>query len=244
METLPIAFLHPEGRPRFPHAARALASPNGLLAAGGALTPEWLLAAYARGIFPWFSPGEPILWWSPSPRCVFRPGGVHVSRRLHRQLRQWPWQVVADRDFAAVIDACAAPRASGAGTWIGADMRAAYLRLHALGHAHSIEVRAADGALVGGLYGVAVGRVFCGESMFSARSGGSKVALLALSRRLREWGWSLLDAQVPNPHLLRLGAQMLPRPRYLELLAAGLDAGAPPGSWHAHWTPLRAPDLA
>lgn len=242
MSHLPIAFLQPGGAPEFPSPARALTAPNGLLAAGGDLSPEWLLAAYARGIFPWFSAGEPILWWSPDPRCVFRTNKVHASRRLRRQLRQSDWSVSADNSFREVIEACAAPRGDGQGSWLTPPMIDAYCELARLGHAHSIEVR--HGArLVGGLYGVATGRVFCGESMFSAESGGSKVALLALARVLAQWGWPLLDAQVPNRHLFRMGAQMMPRVEYLATLAALQEPAQAAGSWQNAWPLARACDL-
>src|SRR5690606_29028750 len=162
----------------FPPAALALREPDGLLAVGGDLSPRRLLNAYRGGIFPWYSDGQPILWWSPDPRLVFRTDAVRLSSRFRRSLRRCDWRVRADTDFAAVIAACAdSPRLGQSGTWITASMRAAYLRLHQLGHAHSIEVWDRQGRLAGGLYGVAVGRMFFGENMFSAYSGGSKVAL-------------------------------------------------------------------
>ena len=150
----------------FPPPERAMAEPNGLLAAGGDLTPPRLLQAYRQGIFPWFAPGQPILWWCPDPRTVVRPADLHVSRSMRKVLRQGRLRVEYDRDFAAVISACAAPRAGAGGTWITPKMQAAYIELHRLGHAHSVEVYQDDG-LVGGLYGIALGRVFFGESMFS-----------------------------------------------------------------------------
>ncbi|MGN6112300.1 MAG: leucyl/phenylalanyl-tRNA--protein transferase [Luteimonas sp.] len=220
----------------FPPATAALREPDGLLAAGGDLSPQRLLNAYAHGIFPWYSQGQPILWWSPDPRMVFRTGGVHLSRRFRRTLRSLPWVATADTAFDAVVAACASiPRAGQRGTWITTDMRAAYGALHRLGHAHSVEVR--DGAgpdggeLVGGLYGVAVGRMFFAESMFSARSGGSKAALAALAARLDGWGWPLLDAQVENPHLRSLGAEVWPRDRFLGEVARLTAKDAPAGAW-------------
>jgi leucyl/phenylalanyl-tRNA--protein transferase len=211
----------------FPPAESALREPDGLLAMGGDLTPRRLLNAYAHGVFPWFSEGQPILWWSPDPRTVFRSDGVHLSDRTRRQFRHGDWRIVADRDFDAVIAACAtAPRPGQDGTWITPGMQAAYGELHRLGHAHSIEVRDGGDRLVGGLYGVAIGRMFFGESMFSAESGGSKAALAGLAHRLRAWGWPLLDAQVGNPHLATLGAEAWPRPRFL---AAVADRCALPG---------------
>lgn len=210
------ALLDPDPGAPFPDPATALREPDGLLAIGGDLSPRRLLAAYASGVFPWYSEGQPLLWWSPDPRTVFTTDGVHLSSRFRRQLRHSDWSVVADHAFDEVLQACAtAPRAGQRGTWITAAMCEAYARLHALGHAHSIEVLDGDGRLVGGLYGVALGRMFFGESMFSARSGGSKVALAALARVLHGWGWPLLDAQVENPHLRRMGARQWPRTHFL-----------------------------
>ena len=228
----------------FPPAGTALREPEGLLAMGGDLSPQRLLNAYAHGVFPWFSDGQPILWWSPDPRTVFRTDGVHLSARMRRELRRSEWRIVADRDFGAVIAACAsAPRPGQDGTWITRDMQAAYCGLHRLGHAHSIEVRD-GGRLVGGLYGVAIGRMFFGESMFSAESGGSKVALAALALRLREWGWPLIDAQVGNPHLDTLGAEAWPRPRFLAAVAEACAQPGRPGSWAGTFATLPAPALA
>ena len=228
----------------FPPAGTALREPDGLLAMGGDLSPQRLLNAYAHGVFPWFSDGQPILWWSPDPRTVFRTDGVHLSARMRRELRRSEWRIVADRDFGAVIAACAsAPRPGQDDTWITRDMQAAYCGLHQLGHAHSIEVRD-GGRLVGGLYGVAIGRMFFGESMFSAESGGSKVALAALALRLREWGWPLIDAQVGNPHLDTLGAEAWPRSRFLAAVAEACAQPGRPGSWAGTFGTLPAPALA
>ena len=225
------ALLDPQ-RLEFPPPEHALREPDGLLAVGGDLSPQRLLAAYRRGIFPWFGEGDPILWWSPDPRCVFRTDALHVPQRLLRSLRRSRWTLSLDTAFAEVINACAAPRADAAGTWITPTMRAAYLRLHELGHAHSFEVR--DGTrLIGGLYGVAVGALFAGESMFSASSGGSRTALLAAVRLLARWGWPLLDAQVANPHLLRMGAIELPRRDFLDSVAVLAAAEGRPGPWGA-----------
>lgn len=213
----------------FPDPRSALTAPNGLLAFGGDLSPARLLAAYRQGIFPWFSAGEPILWWSPDPRCVLRTECLHIHRSLRRQLRGRHWRVSVDHAFEQVIRACAAPRAGDSGSWIVPAMIDAYLQLHRLGHAHSVEVWD-DARLVGGIYGVAVGRLFCGESMFSAESGGSKVALIALARLLHGWDFPLIDAQVSNPHLLGLGALELPRAAFLaqvrELSLQTFDATA------------------
>lgn len=231
---------HDPGSP-FPPVEAALAEPDGLLAFGGDLSPQRLLNAYAQGIFPWFSEGEPILWWSPSRRAVFRSDGVRLSSRSRRSLRKSNLRVRADTAFDAVIEACAhrpRPRQSG-GTWITGAMIAAYARLHRLGHAHSIEVFDGD-ELVGGLYGLAVGRMFCGESMFSARSGASSLALAALARRLQAWGWPIIDAQVPNPHTRSLGVETWRRDDYLLALAGLRDAPAEPGNWSARFGELQA----
>lgn len=217
MTRLPIPLIQPGSPPLFPSVREALIEPNGLLAVGGDLGVERLLAAYAHAIFPWFGEGEPIMWWSPDPRCVFRTDALHVSRSLRRHAHGSNWTLTTDRAFSDVIRACAAPRDCHPGTWIIDDMIQAYTRLHALGHAHSIEIWD-DDTLVGGLYGVMIGRLFCGESMFSARSDGSKVALLGLCRLLREHGCPLLDAQVSNPHLLSMGATLMPRTEFVHKL--------------------------
>ena len=217
----------------FPPPAQALRDPDGLLAIGGDLSPRRLLNAYAAGIFPWFSAGQPILWWSPDPRMVFRTDALRLSSRFRRQLRHGDWQVRADSAFDAVVAACAtSPRPGQDGTWITAGMRQAYGRLHRLGHAHSIEVFDGD-TLVGGLYGVAIGRMFFGESMFSGRSGGSKVALAMLAAFLREHGWPLLDAQVENPHLLSLGAERMDRPAFLAAIRVLATQPGLDGDWRA-----------
>ena len=228
----------------FPDATTALQVPDGLLAMGGDLSPERLLNAYRHGIFPWFSEGQPILWWCPDPRMVFRTDGVRLSSKFRRQLRSSTWTVRADSAFDRVIAACAdMPRAGQRGTWITADMRAAYTRLHQLGHAHSVEVF--DGEqLVGGIYGVAVGRMFFGESMFSAQSGGSKVALAALARQLHGWGWPLLDAQVDNDHLVSLGAELWSRPKFLRSIAALATRPGMVGSWTERFGTRGARELA
>jgi leucyl/phenylalanyl-tRNA---protein transferase len=222
----------------------ALVEPNGLLAWGGDLHPTRLLNAYRHGIFPWYSSGEPILWWSPDPRAAFETATFRLHRRFRRSLRDSAWQVRADSDFAAVVAACArSPRRGQRGTWITAEMQAAYCELHRLGHAHSVEVH--EGArLVGGLYGVATGSVFCGESMFSVESGASKVALGALCRWLHAAGIELLDAQVENPHLETLGAILIDREAYLRRLALPAPALAAPGSWAGRLAPLSAGELA
>ena len=194
------------------------ASAEGLLAVGGDLSPERLLLAYSLGIFPWYGRGEPLLWWSPDPRCVIIPAEVHVSRRLARTLKSENFQVTCNRAFDAVITTCAELRqAEPGGTWLVPEMQAAYRRLHRLGYAHSVEVwKGAE--LVGGLYGVALGRFFFGESMFHRVTDASKVALVTLCRYLAEHRFVLLDCQVPNPHLQRMGAKPMARAAFLETL--------------------------
>ncbi|HET7662849.1 MAG TPA: leucyl/phenylalanyl-tRNA--protein transferase [Rhodanobacteraceae bacterium] len=215
MTHLPIAWIRPGSPARFPPPAQALREPDGLLALGGDLSMERLLAAYRHGIFPWYGQDEPILWWSPDPRCIFDLERLHPDRSLRKLMRKSDWTVTVDRTFRDVMQACAAPRAGQrGGTWITDDMVRAYTALHDAGHAHSIEVWHGP-QLVGGLYGIAVGRMFCGESMFSNVSGGSKVALVCLGQLLRDWGFPWLDAQVGNPHLYRMGAENMPRREYL-----------------------------
>lgn len=199
----------------FPPAELALDQPDGLVCIGGDLSPTRLVNAYAAGVFPWFSEGQPILWWSPSERLVFRSEGVRLSTRFRRELRRSDWELRFNTAFDQVIAACAAaPRAGQNGTWISPAMQRAYARLHRLGHAHSVEVWA-GARLVGGLYGVSVGTGFHAESMVSLESGGSKVALAALGRHLAERGWPLFDAQVENPHLRFMGGEVWPRARFL-----------------------------
>lgn len=240
MTRLPIAWIAPGSPPHFPPAAQALREPDGLLALGGDLSRERLLAAYRHGIFPWYGEDEPILWWSPDPRCVFDTATLRAGRSLRKQMRSAGWTISIDRAFAAVMRACAAPRPGQHGTWIIEDMRRAYMDLHRAGHAHSIEVWDGE-ALVGGLYGVAVGRVFCGESMFSAVSGGSKVALTCLGRLLHGWDIPLLDAQVGNPHLYRMGARDMPRRQYLAHLESLALAAPAPDAFRLDGTwPVRA----
>lgn len=206
----------------FPTPEQALREPDGLLAAGGDLTPERLLAAYRQGIFPWFSETDPILWWSPDPRCVFYPKKFTPSRSLRKSLRNTSWRISVDHAFAAVIESCAAPRAYADDTWISPDIIAGYCALHEQGHAHSIEVWHHD-ELVGGLYGVSLGGLFCGESMFSVKTDASKIAFWALMCIALDAGWPVVDAQFENPHLISLGAEMVPRTSYLTHLQGVRD---------------------
>jgi leucyl/phenylalanyl-tRNA--protein transferase len=238
-----LPFLDMDRPDAFPPVERARRAPDGLLAAGGDLSPERLLAAYRRGIFPWYSDGQPILWWSPATRAVFDTANMHVPRRLARWLRGCDWTIRADSAFAEVMRACAAPRAYTHGTWITGDMLAAYVRLHALGIAHSVEVWDRD-RLAGGIYGIAIGRMFYGESMFSAATNGSKVALLALCRGLRESGIPLLDAQVASDHLFTLGAREMARADFCASVAALAEDAAIEGSWRERFAAIRPADLA
>jgi len=226
-----IVWLAPEDPPdSFPPVGRALREPDGLLAAGGDLSPERLLAAYRRGIFPWYSPGQPILWWSPDPRAVLDPEDFRQSRSLGKAIRNRGFETRLDSGFAAVMAACGSSSVRPQGTWISPAMIAAYTRLHDLGYAHSVETWR-DGQLVGGLYGVAFGRIFCGESMFSLERDASKVALKRLCEELIGRGFLLIDCQMTTPHLLSLGARTIPRTEYLERLAEIGNAPDHPGSW-------------
>jgi leucyl/phenylalanyl-tRNA--protein transferase len=238
-----IPFLAPQDPRSFPDVRRALRHPNGLLAAGGDLSPERLLGAYRRGIFPWFSEGDPILWWSPDPRTVLFPEGLKRSRSLRKRLRRRLLGVTMDRDFGAAIRACAAPRPAAGGTWIVPEMIGAYEALHRLGWAHSVEVWEGD-RLVGGLYGVALGRIFYGESMFSRADDASKVALVHLCQRLHDWGFGAIDCQMQTEHLASLGALELRRPAFLALLERWCTMPGRPGSWddgETAYPPDRAP---
>jgi leucyl/phenylalanyl-tRNA--protein transferase len=218
-------------RTDFPPLEHALREPNGLLCAGGDLCPQRLIAAYRSGIFPWYAPGEPILWWSPDPRMVLLPAEFRLSRSLRRTLRKGDRQVRLDSDFPAVIRACAHTRRPGqAGTWISAPMQAAYCRLHELGFAHSVETWL-DDRLVGGLYGVAIGRMFYGESMFSLTTDASKIALAHLVRFLELHGFGLIDCQMNTAHLASLGAREIARDDFIARVRE-LTAGRPTsGRW-------------
>jgi leucyl/phenylalanyl-tRNA---protein transferase len=202
-----------------------LAEPEGLLAVGGDLTPHRLLLAYSLGIFPWFNEGEPLLWWSPDPRCVLFPEELKVSRSLGKLLRRNPFRITSNRAFAQVINSCAGLRQQETGTWITDEMRAAYCHLHEAGYAHSVEAWL-DDELVGGLYGVCLGRCFFGESMFFRVANASKVAFVTLVRRLREQGFALIDCQLPSDHLATFGSRTLPRREFLQHL---VDGGVKPG---------------
>ncbi len=207
------------------------------MALGGDLSPARLLAAYRRGIFPWYSEGQPILWWSPDPRAVFSPAGIHQSRSLKKHLRQCGWQVTINNQFKRVIQACSEPRTYADGTWLSADMKDAYEQLHYLGYAHSIEVWQGS-ELMGGLYGLALGRVFFGESMFSVYANGSKVALQALAWLASELGIELIDCQVGSAHVYSMGAENLPRIQFERRLAQ-LATPVLTQQMHPAWASLR-----
>jgi len=223
-----IPFLDPDDP--FPPVECALRDPNGLLAAGADLSPARLLDAYARGIFPWFGDEDPVLWWSPDPRMVLHPDDLHVSRSLRRTIRAGRFRVTMDTCFRRVMEGCAAPRPGQDGTWITDGMRQAYGRLFDDGHAHSVEAWL-DDRLVGGLYGVAIGRVFFGESMFSRATDASKVALAQLVRQLGRWSFPLVDCQMATAHLRSLGARDLPRDEFLRRLKGAVRAPGVPAPW-------------
>lgn len=224
-----LAWIDPDTQD-FPDVEMALREPEGLLAVGGSLTPECLIAAYQRGIFPWYGEDQPVLWWSPDPRTVLFPERLKVSRSLRKVLAKGISNVTFDTAFRAVMEACAQPRKDGNGTWITPAMIEAYCRLHELSIAHSVEIWS-DGQLAGGLYGVALGRVFFGESMFSRQTDASKVALVALVQRLKAWGFHLIDCQMPTEHLFRLGAELVPRRKFTQLLEQWCKIPGPLGPW-------------
>jgi len=223
-----IPYLDPEDP--FPPVEDAMRDPNGLLAAGGDLSPTRLLDAYRRGIFPWFGDEDPLLWWSPDPRMVLLVDELHVSHSLRKTIRSGRLRVTADRAFSAVVSGCAAPRDDGEGTWITTEMRAAYARLAALGYAHSIETWQHD-VLVGGLYGVAIGQMFFGESMFARVSDASKVAFVELVQHLRQWGFRMIDCQMPTAHLASLGARQIPRREFLAEVDRAVRQPSIPAPW-------------
>lgn len=216
----------------FPPVDQALIEPNGLLALGGDLHPERLLNAYRHGIFPWYEEGQPILWWSPDPRAILFIREFRLRRSLRKRLRNGGLHVTLDRAFSDVIQACAEiPRDGQHGTWITPTMIAAYTRLHRLGYAHSVEVCTGDGELVGGLYGLALGRLFFGESMFSRHPDASKIALATLACQLQRWGFVMIDCQQPTEHLLSLGAREIARVEFVERLSKDCALAQRAGPW-------------
>jgi leucyl/phenylalanyl-tRNA---protein transferase len=222
-----IPFLGPTDP--FPPVDQALDQPDGLLAAGGTLTMKRLIDAYTLGIFPWFNDGDPVLWWSPDPRTVLAPSRLHISHSLKKRLKKNGFLVTIDAAFARVLDGCAAPRAEDSGTWLTPQMRRAYTSLHVAGLAHSIEVWM-DGELAGGIYGVALGRMFFGESMFSRRTDASKIAMARLAQQLDRWGFPLIDCQLETDHLLSLGAEHMPRRAFVREVDRLVKEPEP--SWH------------
>ncbi|UCH92220.1 MAG: leucyl/phenylalanyl-tRNA--protein transferase [Candidatus Aminicenantes bacterium] len=217
-------------RPVFPPPE--LATPEGIVAAGGDLSPQRLLNAYASGIFPWFSEGDPILWWSPDPRMVLLPGDLHISRSMKKLLKKNPFYLTYDRYFREVIENCRKPRKTQPGTWITKEMRDAYVRLHELGFAHSVEVwDSRDKKLVGGIYGISLGKCFFGESMFHQVANASKYVFITLVRKLFKIGFLMLDGQVPSAHLKTLGCKEMPRKEFLALLNRCLAQETFVGKW-------------
>lgn len=214
----------------FPPLSHAAREPNGLLAAGADLSPARLLEAYRHGIFPWFSEGQPILWWSPDPRMVLFPAELKVSRSLARTLRKKDFEIRTDTAFPRVMEACGEPRPGQDGTWITPQMVEAYTALHRQGIAHSVETWR-DGELIGGLYGIALGRMFFGESMFSRATDASKIALVTLVRQLADWNFGMIDCQMKTPHLASLGAREIPRAEFARRLRELVHYAAVPAPW-------------
>ncbi len=237
-----IPFLGP-GDP-FPPVDQALDNPDGLLAAGGTLSARRLVDAYRRGIFPWFNEGDPILWWSPDPRTVLRPSNIHLSHSLRKRMRKQAHLITIDRAFARVLEGCAAPRVGDRGTWLSAAMRRAYTALHASALAHSVEIWM-DGELAGGIYGVAIGRMFFGESMFARRTDASKIAMAGLAAQLERWGFPLIDCQLETSHLVSLGAEPMRRRQFVAELTRLVDAPSPAWEMDADLAgdPVHAPRI-
>ncbi|MBW0297863.1 leucyl/phenylalanyl-tRNA--protein transferase [Shewanella xiamenensis] len=224
-----LSFLNHEFE-AFPSPELALTDPNGLLAIGGDLRPERLLTAYYHGIFPWFNAEDPILWWSPDPRAIFIPGQVNISTSLRKYLKKQPWRYTINHAFTDVMAGCAQPRRKQSGTWITHEIQMAYRELHHNGHAHSIEVWHGE-RLIGGLYGLAIGQVFCGESMFHRETNASKAAMAVLQQHLIKMNFKLIDAQVMNPHLESLGAKPVKRANFIQLLTQFRDNTVNPAAW-------------
>ncbi len=223
-------WLNPYDPTDFPDVTLALRDPDGLLAVGGDLSIERLIAAYRRGIFPWYSGDQPILWWSPDPRSVLFPDKLHVSKSLRKTLRKQQFKITFDSAFVEVIRACSQPRAGDPGTWITDEMQQAYIRLHQAGYAHSIEIWL-NGTLVGGLYGIAIGRMFYGESMFSRVTDASKVAFVFLVQQLQRWQFSMIDCQIQSAHLDQFGAELIPRSEFITLLDQSCNQTGHTGLW-------------
>ncbi len=240
MSTPRIAWISQDDPPEaFPDIAAALTVPDGLLAAGGNLAPDRLLYAYRRGVFPWFDSGQPILWWSPDPRCVMLPDSFHLPRRLRRSMQNSALEISFNKTFSAVVEACAANRVGQKGTWITDEMIEAYSTLHGQGWAHSVEIWR-DDELVGGLYGLAIGKAFFGESMFSQESNASKIAMWILCGLLVRHRFEILDCQVGSPHLTSLGAILMPRSEFAALLERACDPATKFAEWPQNRMPLPA----
>ncbi len=227
----------------FPDVESSLTDPDGLLAAGGDLSARRLIAAYARGIFPWYEEGQPILWWCPDPRCILWPADLHISRRLRQQMRNSSAELHFNSAFSDVVRECAGERRSQQGTWITDEMTAAYEQLHEDGWAHSVEIWD-DGVLVGGLYGICIGKVFFGESMFSKRPNTSKMAMLGLVTHMRSSGIELIDCQVVSRHLMTLGARVIPRTEFTGFLATACHPPVPQHNWPAQPAPVAKLSIA
>jgi leucyl/phenylalanyl-tRNA--protein transferase len=232
-----IPQLGPAPDSPFPDPER-IEHPDGLLAWGGDLSPTRLLNAYRQGVFPWYDDESPILWWSPAPRAVLIPHAWRPPRRLRRTLRKGDFKISIDRRFGEVIDGCAAPRRDQQGTWISAEMREAFLTLHRLGHAHSVEVNDTEGRLIGGLYGVALGRIFFAESKFHRARDASKIALASMLRLLERQGFLIADCQIWNPHLETLGVRLLSRSEFGRILEAGIAPGETTSVWPRDWNTI------
>ncbi len=215
----------------FPDTSEALAYPNGLLAVGGDLSIPRLLRAYQQGIFPWYKDPQPIMWWSPDPRSVMFPDELRISRSLRKSMRQSDFRITADRAFHRVVAGCAAPRDMSSDTWITHAMGRAYIELFRFGHAHSVEVWSRNNRLIGGLYGVTMGQVFCGESMFSKQTNASKMALVATTQILAQSNYNIIDCQVENDHLASLGARSIPRLDFERYLPHTVDTATPSEGW-------------
>ena len=233
---LDIPQLNADPGAPFPASDQALTEPNGLLAWGGDLQPERLLNAYRAGIFPWYTENQPVLWWSPAPRCVIFPTEVYVSSRTKRRYNSGQYTLTADQNFESVINACAEDRGDSGGTWITNEMLAAYCELHRLGHAHSIEAWH-EGQLAGGIYGLAIGSVFFGESMFTHQTDAGKISLIALCKHLERWSFGMMDCQVRNPHLMSMGAREISSQDFEQWLANGIARPHPKTPWSSAFKP-------
>ena len=232
MNEINLPWLNPDDEnSTFPPAKSALKDPEGLVAAGGDLSPKRVLRAYHEGIFPWYEEDQPILWWSPDPRGIIYPKKFIAHKRLLRTLKKKNWQVTYNQSFVEVMQACAEPRQNSRGTWITHEMLRAYTLLHQLGHAHSLEVRNHQGDLIGGIYGVAIGSIFFGESMFHIRKDASKIAFHYLVEKCRQFDFSFIDSQVPNEHMKQMGCVEITRDSFLNKLKKSMTGSTVEGRW-------------